>query len=599
MNYFRFFYFFILILPALVFGSNGKPTFEATCDSRQVVLGSYVEVSFTLHDGRGDDFTPPSFGEFKVLGGPNTAISQSIINGQRSSTYTYSYTLQSKKLGTFSIGAASIRVNGQTLQTQPLSIEVVKGQSNVGGNKGNSRVFVRAETSTREAYLGGQVTLDYKLYTAVNVESVNVLSEPSYKGFFQQEIKNLNAPIVKEVVNGVQYLTKILKRVVLYPQQTGRLEIEGTTFNIAIPSEDERNNPMGGIFSFQDSREVPVAIEAFGINVLPLPANAPDAFSGGVGVYSIASSISRSDATTDDAITMHLTITGEGDIKRVQAPTFNLGEGIEVYEPKIVEEVTEEKNGRLVGRKEIDYILLPKQAGSFSVVPSLTYFDTDKKQYATAALEPYALNIRQGKGKTNTATKLPNQEDNKKEGIFSSSSFAKTFLWAAALFCLLGLGVYFFYKKNKNNEFKNNEFKNLSADRQVQEIQNSNTPNSKPETSNPKLETPNSKPETSNSKIETKTRNFAQARTFLNQGNSQGFYKEIVEIIYAKSAKKFQIAPSELNEETIVEAMQRWNMPNEKIQTMQYVLHTCNLALYAQQENSGQMERVLKEVEGF
>ncbi len=567
----------------MLFGGTGKPRFEANCDARQVVLGSYFEVSFTLHDARGDDFRPPSFSEFKVLGGPNNSVSQTIINGQRSSTYTYSYTLQPKKLGTYTIGGATIAANGQTLQTQPLSIEVVKGQSSIGSGKGSNKVFVRAEPSTRETYLGAQVTLDYKLYTAVNIESVNVLSEPSYTGFFQQEIKNLNTPIVKEVVNGVQYLTKILKRVVLYPQQTGRLEIEGTTFNITIPSEDEGNNPMGGIFSFHDSREVPVVIEPFGINVLPLPTNAPDAFSGGVGGYSIASSISRSDATTDDAITMHLTITGEGDIKRVQAPKLSLGEGIEVYEPKIVEEVTEEKNGRLIGRKEIDYILLPKQAGSLSVTPSLTYFDTDKKQYASATLDPYSLNIRQGKEKSNTATKLPTNDGSKRNGLFLPS-FAKTFLGIAGLFCLLGLGIYFFYKKK-------NETQNSKPE----------TQNSKLETQNSKPETQNSKPETQNSKLETQNSkpSYTKARFFLAQGNNQAFYKEILNILHTKASEKFELSPSSLHEEAIVEAMRRWNMPNEKIQTMQYLLHTCNLALYAQQENSEAMERVLRESEVF
>jgi BatD DUF11 like domain len=591
MKHFYFLVFLIFFLPTLVVGSTGgNPTFEATCDARQVVLGAYFEVSFTLHNTTGDAFAAPSFGEFKVLSGPNTSVSQTIINGQRTSTYTYSYTLQGKKIGMFSIGSASIRANGQTLQTQPLSVEVVKGQSNVPNGKGSHNVFVRAETSTREAHLGGQVTLDYKLYTLVNIESVSVLSEPSYTGFFQEEIKNWSSPTSKEVVNGEQYLTKILKRIVLYPQQTGRLEIEGMTFNITIPSDNSRSNPMGGFFSFQDVREVPIHIEPFAINVLPLPSPAPPLFSGGVGVYSISSSINRTDASTDDALTLHLTVTGEGDIKRLQAPKLDLGNNFEVYEPKIVEEVTTENNGRLVGRKEIDYLLLPKQAGSFSVSPSLTYFNTDKKQYSTETLNPYTLTIRQGKGKPDTGAKLPDNTLTTNSNSFFLSSLKKTLLGGCLVFCLLGMGL-FFYKKQKNKSTLHpSEVTELPLNNSVADA----SPLEKEATKDVEAKTSNW--------IATETfiaqkPSFSQARLFLKQENSTAFYHEIIKIIHTAAAEKYQLSAADLNEENIIAAMQRWNSPMEQIHTVQYLLHTCNLALYAQKDSSHIMETVLEQAE--
>jgi len=124
-----------LILLFLVLASTGllaqQPvTFTASTDARQVVVGGYFEVSFTLENGQGNDFRPPAFKDFNLLSGPSQSISTSSYNGKWSRTLTYSYNLQPKKIGKFTVGSASINVDGKKYTTKPIRVEVVKGKNN-------------------------------------------------------------------------------------------------------------------------------------------------------------------------------------------------------------------------------------------------------------------------------------------------------------------------------------------------------------------------------------------------------------------------------------------------------------------------------------
>ena len=91
------------------------------------------------------NFLAPSFTNFLVLSGPNQSTSIQIINGAQTASLTYSYILQPERVGTFSIGKASIQQDGQTFETKPLQMEVVKGstkpkQNNTQQNISNEEI---------------------------------------------------------------------------------------------------------------------------------------------------------------------------------------------------------------------------------------------------------------------------------------------------------------------------------------------------------------------------------------------------------------------------------------------------------------------------
>lgn len=385
--------FTILLLFTISLFATAQVSFEATLSARQVTLNSYFDVTFTLRNAEGENFNPPNFDNFTVLSGPARSMSTTIVNGRVSNALSYIYTLQPRRKGKFTIGVATVQAEGKTIRTKSLTIEVVESK-NLSKNITVGKVFIRAELSTTKAFVGQQITLDYKLYTASNIDSYSTIEESKYPGFYAEDLRRFDTPPLRETVQGVRYVTKILKRVALFPQQAGVLTISPIRLEMGILQEDLRDE---GFFFNRQVQRIFVESDAVKVNVTALPPNAPASFSGGVGRFSAAFSLNQTDVSTDDAISLRLSIRGDGDIKRVQSPTLVLPDGFEVYDPKVLEETTgEDLNGGLVGKKEIKYILLPKKAGQFELQPAFSYFDTDKKKYITWNQNRFTLNVRQG-----------------------------------------------------------------------------------------------------------------------------------------------------------------------------------------------------------
>src|SRR5690606_38270682 len=184
----------------------------------------------------------------------------------------------------------------------------------------------------------------------------NISEEPDYKGFYAQELRRFDSRTQHEVINGKQVTTKVLRRLALFPQQTGTLTIPPARIQLAVIEDNSRT----GFFFSRNIKPIFVETDPVDIEVKELPSPAPPDFTGAVGHFEFQSSVNRRQATTDDAISITMIISGDGDLKRVQPPSLLLSDSFEVYPPKIIEESITENNGRLIGKKMIEYIVLPK-----------------------------------------------------------------------------------------------------------------------------------------------------------------------------------------------------------------------------------------------
>ena len=89
-----------------------------------------------------------------------------------------------------------------------------------------SKFFIEAEIDNLSPFRGEQITLTYILYTQVDVTSFDD-ELPKFKGFWSEEIyspKNLNLREVNK--DGVGYYAATIKKMALFPTQSGRLIIE-------------------------------------------------------------------------------------------------------------------------------------------------------------------------------------------------------------------------------------------------------------------------------------------------------------------------------------------------------------------------------------
>ena len=98
-------------------------TFTASAP-KSVPENQNFNLSFTLENANGGNVSLPPMNDFQLMGGPSTMSSFSNINGAMSQSMTYTYVLRPKRQGTFTIGKASINVNGTTLQSNTVTVTV-------------------------------------------------------------------------------------------------------------------------------------------------------------------------------------------------------------------------------------------------------------------------------------------------------------------------------------------------------------------------------------------------------------------------------------------------------------------------------------------
>lgn len=272
-------FYILLILLAFRGTDLFAQEFTSSVDKTKVGENETFQAYFTFKGQNSNglrNFKAPSFTGFRVLSGPNQSTSMQYINGAMSSSVTYSFYLQATSIGKYTLGEASIEYNGNSLATKPIEIEVVKGaaptqrqnnsrnQNQTSGGISNEElaenVFIRAIPDRQSTYLGQQVTVTYKLYTRLNINSPQISKLPSYQGFWSEELEmNNNIYFSEEMYNNVRFRSAVLKTVALFPTKTGELSV--TPFELTVPvmvKKKRSNDPFDQFFndSFLDEQKL-------------------------------------------------------------------------------------------------------------------------------------------------------------------------------------------------------------------------------------------------------------------------------------------------------------------------------------------------------
>lgn len=387
-----------------------------------VVSGDQVRLVFTVNSQDIKDFRAPSIKGFDVLMGPSRSQQSSIqiINGKRTSNSStaFTYILLAGSPGTYTIPAASVEVNGEKVFSNAISIKVLP-QDQTSGNSGNngggsasssrsqaagSRIsandlFITATASKTTVHEQEAILLTYKVYTVVNLRQLYG-KMPDLKGFHTQEVElPQQKTFTLEHYKGRNYNTTVWSQYVLFPQQTGKLEIPSITFDGVVAQQTISDDPFDAFFNGGGYVEVKKKITTpkVVINVQPLPAK-PAGFSGAVGEFKLASSINATDVKTNDAVTIKLTLSGTGNMKLIGTPEVKFPQDFEIYDPKVTDDYKLTNSG-LTGTKTFEYLAIPRHAGNF-MIPAIefTYFDLKSNSYKALKTEAYNLKVAKGQG---------------------------------------------------------------------------------------------------------------------------------------------------------------------------------------------------------
>ena len=585
----------IIILIALIAYSTqafaDKVSFTASAPDA-VVVGDQFRLSYTVTTQKVKDFRAPSIKGFDVLMGPSRSQQSStqIVNGNVTSTssITFTYILMANTAGEYTIGGASIVADGNQMVSNSVKIKVLPQDQNGNGGQGGSSahsssgtsvsdqdLFITATASKTNVFEQEAFVLTYKIYTRESNLQLNNAKLPDFKGFHSQEIEmTTNARWTPEHYRGRNYYTTVYRQFVLFPQQSGKLYIDPAQFQMTIGKPVQSDDPFDAFFNGGSNVieiKKSIATPKIAINVSPLPAGKPADFSGGVGEFTVSSSINSQELKTNDAITIKLVISGTGNLKLISNPEIKFPEDFEVYDPKVDNQVRLTREG-LTGNRVIEYLAIPRHAGTYKIPGvSFSYFDIRSKSYKTLKTEEYVVNIEKGAGNADQViANFTNKEDLKVLGediryikqnevtlqpkgsfFYGSMSYWLFYIIPALAFIIF----FIIYRK--------------------QAAENANVAKVRTKKAN---------------KVATKRMKLAGK--LLSENKKDAFYDEVLKALWGYISDKLNIPVSRLSKDNIEEKLRNHGVSEELIKDFLNALNDCDFARFAPGDESKAMEKV-------
>ncbi|MDF0714981.1 BatD family protein [Muricauda sp. 334s03] len=381
--------------------------FTMNLSKEELGINERLRVDFTMNKD-GDNFKPPQFEGFNVVMGPSQSIASSWVNGKRSYSKTYSYILKPTARGSFTINQATIEIDGQTYKTTPQKVEVTAAVDKPNSEKtvddvADESLHLVAEVSKGNPYLNEAVTVIYKLYVSPNISVTNYrpLDNPTYNNFWSQDIPVTKHTAQNGTYQGKPYRYVVLKRVVLYPQKSGQLDIEPLSLEIFVDVPTNRRDFFGGRIYTQTSKTVSAGKRT--INVKPLPESGkPVDFSGAVGDFDFSVTTSKTQLNASESLQAKVEVSGKGNLKLFQLPEPELPSSLEVYDPEYEESINTYSSG-MEGKVSNNYTIVPSYRGKYPIPSiSFSYFNPNTGSYETIKSEE--INIEVIEGPTSSAT---------------------------------------------------------------------------------------------------------------------------------------------------------------------------------------------------
>lgn len=545
------FYIIILLLLQGVSAFASAVSFTAKVSSNTVELGQRFQITFTVNESA-NNFRPPSFAQFGMVSGPNQSQSMQYVNGNVSKHTSISYVLQAVKEGKFTIGPASIVVNGKSFETQAIDVKVVAASpnsANAQGNRQNQRrengqqlgekVFIRATVDKSNVFVGEKVTVSYKLYSRLTLTGINLESLPSLNGFWSQDLQSIydQIKLTQEQIDGQIYQVAELQQSILYPQRSGELTIDPLAIKAGVQIKSQRRRSaieqfFGGGY---DNKEVLVKSRAIKLNVKNLPnAGKPTNFSGAVGKFKMNLKANKDSIKANEAIDVKVSIEGQGNLPLIGAPKLNFPPDFEVYDPETTDNFKTTYGGAK-GTKVFTYLVIPRHSGKFKLEPyEFTYFDLDSKSYKTIKSDPLTITVSKGLDQSGNVVYSPSRKEEVE--LLNSDiryihltdlmliSEGNQFYRSTLFYLLLALSfismllIYVFFKKNKA---KQADFANLRKSKANKLVK----------------------------------KRLAKANKHLKNNDLRSFFEEISTALYGYFADKFNITIAELSQEKIIELL--------------------------------------------
>jgi len=567
-------------------------TFVASAP-KSVVLGQRFRLTYTVNTTDAKEPVIADMPDFDILSGPNISTQQSYssVNGKTTSSVsvTFTYILLPKSEGEFTIQPAKINAKGKDITSNSLSIKVLpedkassaaqNGDRRQGGNTSanisNEDLFMRATLSKTKVYEQEAVLLTYKVYSAVNLTNLS-FPTPELKGFNIQEVElPQEKQFELEHYSGRNYNTIVWRQFVLFPQQSGKLEIPSLDFEAVVAVQNRRSvDPFEMMFSgFSGYVEVKKVLKTkpLSLEVEKLPFGKPADYSGGVGEFTIGSTINNTKLKTNSEFTLKVIVKGTGNMRLLGNPQFELPTEFESYDPVIENNFRLTANG-FKGEKVYEYLITPKASGTYTIPSAhLSFFNTSTGSYETLKTQEYTVEVE--KGSEAAVTLIDNTQINKEKGKVLASDIrhikygdegkaeksiffgSSRYMLSYAISLLLVLLFLVIYRKKV--------------------AENANTSLVRTKKAN-----------------KVATRRLKVAKTLMKENKVNEFYDEILKAMWGYTSDKLSIPMSQLSKENIASTLLSRGVSDELVTEFQEILSEGEFARYAPGDKEAAMERL-------
>ncbi len=566
----------ILIFIFTLGTSFAQVTFEAKVSKKRLGVNERLRIDFVM-DKDGDNFNPPTFENFTVVGGPSQSISNSWTNGKRSYSKSYSYVLSPKKRGNLKITQATIEYEGKTYKTSPLNIVVtaaveVPKDPNDPRYLASQNIHLVAEVSKSKPYLNEAITVVYKLYISekIGVQNWDYIDTPRYNDFWHQDIEVKELKPERGTYKGEKYRYVVLRKTLLYPQKTGKLTLEPLTLDVSVEVPSGRRDIFGSRIPKIINQRVSAGNRT--INVKALPENGkPLHFTGAVGSFNLKVTTNKTTLKATEALQAKVEVSGKGNLKLFELPKLELPNNLEVYEPEHKESVRTNLGGTQ-GKISDEYTIVPSYSGTYSIPEvKFSYFDVATESYKTLNSKVLTINVSEGPfSNSNSVPVTPNSAAtsgnanatnvNKQNvlsranqfasfktktsfvAIQSSSFFKSSLFWILLVIPFLALPIVVFIKK-KNHQRSNDVAGNKKR------------------------------------KANKLTRKYlGEAKQSL--GKKEAFYNALERALHNYLKYKLNLETTDLSKDKIKDLLSNKNVSQEAVTTFSNLLQNCELARY-------------------
>ncbi len=562
---------FLLFVGCLTFAQDGAKL-TATTSKTKMGIHQRVRIEYNINKQGADNFALPEFKNFEVVGGPSTSVSQSWINGKSTYSQGYTYILKPTKIGTFTLPPGTIEYNGKTLSSNTVVIDVVSEDEipkdpNDPSFIASQNLHLVTEISKRNPYLGEPIYVEYRLYFTRNIglsSGWNFKEIPQYEGFWNHDIEFDQNELKETTYKGQPYRYVVLKKALLIPQKSGKLNIEPFNLDINVQVPTGRADFFGNPILRNVTHSTHSKTQRIKVKELPLEGK-PANFSGAVGDFELLVSLTKDILRANESTQLKTTVKGRGNLQLFDLPKIETPVELEVYTPERKENVAIRSNG-ISGSITDSYTIVPEYRGKYKIPEiSFSYFSLKEKKYKTITNKALVIDVAEGKalpgGVSQNVAEAPQAQvqqkvtvnkDNNFQYISTKTNFkpiVKKDFYRSKLyyflllfpFFMIPLGILLGYIKEKRDK-----------DVVGQRLRNADK----------------------------KARKFlAQAKKQMDK--KEGFYIALEKALHNFLKAKLNIETTEISKERITEILEEKNVSPETIKAFISVLNDCDFARYA------------------